>query len=322
MSIEIRRNKDRSVSVLTEDSCETLSVKQLDFFRRLYDNGQFKKVSDTIRFELVDGNRIAIHCYEDGRLTFKLTDKDYLLSKDETETLLYGEKADRGKVDRIVLNIPHAKKDLNGAVYRTNISDEVEKWTDCYTDKIFPVENAFVSSVISKYSRFYCDCERLLNDELTLNGNGIYYTKFNGIERVCREDEAEEVYRYYLRHIDDLRKEICKHKGKSVLLIDCHSFPQELSEDVDVCIGYNDDGSRPDKATIDLIAEHFKGYGLKVGINSPYSNSFSPKCDTIYRSVMIELNKRIYYNEGNKTAHTESIKAIIAELYNKLLKIQ
>ncbi|MBR5101956.1 MAG: N-formylglutamate amidohydrolase, partial [Muribaculaceae bacterium] len=79
----------------------------------------------------------------------------------------------------------------------------------------------------------------------------------------------------------------------------CHSFsflPTVLNpgfSDIDICIGYNDDETRPNKVTIGIIAQHFRSLGYNVDINEPFSNSktFAVPCE--YHSVMIEVNKRL-----------------------------
>lgn len=58
------------------------------------------------------------------------------------------------------------------------------------------------------------------------------------------------------------------------LIIDCHSFPSDLA-DIDICIGYNDDASKPEQEMIDKATHLFDRAGYKVGLNNPYSNSIS-----------------------------------------------
>ena len=66
---------------------------------------------------------------------------------------------------------------------------------------------------------------------------------------------------------------------ENTLLVDCHSFsnmPNLLNSnlpDIDVCIGFNDDETCPDKVVIGNIVHYFEPLGYKVGINNPYSNS-------------------------------------------------
>ncbi|MDO5316248.1 MAG: hypothetical protein Q4F82_09095 [bacterium] len=63
---------------------------------------------------------------------------------------------------------------------------------------------------------------------------------------------------------------------------------------VDVCVGFNDDWSRPDKALLDYAVNLFEDNGYSVGINYPYSNSEAPQCAFGYQSMMLEVNKRVY----------------------------
>jgi hypothetical protein len=73
-----------------------------------------------------------------------------------------------------------------------------------------------------------------------------------------------------------LRYNLCP----DALLLDCHSFPSELS-DVDICIGFNEDWSKPNKDTIELAVNLFEDCGYKVGINEPYSNSETPEKEKV-----------------------------------------
>jgi N-formylglutamate amidohydrolase len=115
----------------------------------------------------------------------------------------------------------------------------------------------------------------------------------------------------------------------SKLVIDCHSFsalPNLLNSnppDVDICIGYNDDETCPNKVVIGNIAHHFKALGYKVGINKPFSNSKTFSVPVKYHSVMIEVNKRLYMNEETleKTDGFNGLKDDIQSLYKILLKM-
>ena len=105
------------------------------------------------------------------------------------------------------------------------------------------------------------------------------------------------------------------------LLIDCHSFPSSVNKDVQVCIGYNDDESKPSKHLFHMICDAFTDAGYKVGINAPYSNSLTPIKPIEYRSVMIEVNKSVYMDEKNICLIPGCIKFrdVIAKLYEDIL---
>ena len=191
--------------------------------------------------------------------------------------------------DNIVLNIPHASVGGLG-VAKWN---KVRKWTDWFTDVIFvPDDQSGVKSVVADYSRYVVDVERLLDDPMNEIGQGIIYTKFNGLQRTISDEEQLGMIAYYYSYIKQLKSMLNEHS----LLIDCHSFPSGLS-DVDVCIGVNEDWSRPTEFLIELVMEFFKQAGYKVALNTPFSNAIAPPTNFRYDSIMIELNKRIYINE-------------------------
>ena len=95
------------------------------------------------------------------------------------------------------------------------------------------------------------------------------------------------IYHDYIRGIKECLT-------KESILIDCHSFPPELS-DVDVCIGFNDDDSKPSDEVVGTIDDEFSKIGFTVGINKPYSNSVV--FGKPHKSIMIELKKSIYMDE-------------------------
>lgn len=223
--------------------------------------------------------------------------------------------------ENIVLNIPHAGVRGLGHIRcdnKVNLLAEVRKWTDWYTDLIFiPEKNDRIKHIIADYSRFAVDVERLLDDPLEKKGQGIIYTKYNGQERYVDEKERIRLMAYYYDYIDRLKSMLSEHS----LLIDCHSFPSDLS-DVDICIGYNEDWSKPTDFVIDLVVESFKQYGYKVGINTPFSNAIAPETGYTYNSIMIELNKRVYLNEQTLDFNDNApkLREQLASLYSLLLR--
>ena len=142
----------------------------------------------------------------------------------------------------------------------------------------------------------------MINDPLEKVGLGIVYGKW------LHASDWMSVYRPFgfygnpMKLYDKFHEKVA-HKIKRLsgrtLLIDCHSFsflPTVLNpgfSDIDICIGYNDDETRPNKVTIGIIAQHFRSLGYNVDINEPFSNSktFAVPCE--YHSVMIEVNKRL-----------------------------
>ena len=124
----------------------------------------------------------------------------------------------------------------------------------------------------------------------------------------------EHLLSLWHNHQERLRYNLCP----DALLLDCHSFPSELS-DVDICIGYNEDWSKPNKETIELAINLFEDYGYKVGINEPYSNSETPDCPFTYQSMMLEVNKKVYMEDGSLQLKKPTNKRSIRDLTQLLL---
>lgn len=223
--------------------------------------------------------------------------------------------------NNIVLNIPHASINGLGVAKwgdKVALMKEVRKWTDWFTDVIFVPDNRpELRPVVADYSRFVVDVERLLEDPMNEIGQGIIYTKFNGLERMISDEERVGMMAYYYSYIRQLKSTLNEHS----LLIDCHSFPSGLS-DVDVRIGVNDDWSRPTDFVIELVMESFKRDGYKVELNTPYSHSIAPQTNFRYDSIMIELNKRIYMNEETLELSESANKWVnsLNTLYSVLLR--
>lgn len=223
-------------------------------------------------------------------------------------------------VSGIVLNIPHSsvkfpsQKDADA--WPPAIKWQIERWTDWYTDDIFVVDDPRVVPVIFPYSRFYCDVERLLDDPLEEIGQGIFYERYDSLTRLWTVKDRECAMRQYYRHMVRLAAAIT---SPDTILIDCHSFPEDLSN-VDVCIGLNDDWSRPTDAMIDFIVKHFRNAGYQTEINTPYSNSITPPKAFCYKSLMIEVNKRVYLNDSHHLDLPHwHFKRTIRILYDELL---
>ena len=137
------------------------------------------------------------------------------------------------------------------------------------------------------------DAERLWNDPLEEIGQGIVYRKFEGYVRHVAKDVETRLLGLWKWHQQRLRR----HLSEGVLLLNCHSSPRTC--DVDICIGYNEDWSKPCKATIEYAVNLFEDNGYSVGINYLYSNSKTPECPFRYQSMMLEVNKRTYLESGN-----------------------
>ena len=108
--------------------------------------------------------------------------------------------------------------------------------------------------------------------------------------------------RSYTEHRERLRRAVSSDR---TLLVDCHSFPSDLSG-VEICIGVNDDWSRPGDALLDRVVTHFRENGYKAEVNDPYSNSITPVCGFPYTSMMLEVNKGTYLADDGQLDYSRA----------------
>jgi len=231
----------------------------------------------------------------------------------------------------LILHIPHSSKTFpNGKNSFDELHEEEKLLIDYYTDELFiPDQEAKnICHMVFPYCRLYCDVERLINDPLEDVGLGISYSRWvprkDGYGETLRSFSGKsEAFAMYSDFHSEISKKIAGMTGR-ILLIDCHSFsalPNLLNSnppDIDICIGYNDDETCPNKVVIGNIVQHFKAKGYKVGLNKPFSNSKTFSVPVAYHSVMIEVNKRLYMDERtlDKTDGFERLKQDIRSLHN------
>ena len=170
---------------------------------------------------------------------------------------------------RIVLNEPHAS--IEGL----------------YDDLFHGYRKENIRTVRFPYSRFIVDAERLWNDPLEAEGQGILYKQFDGYSRMIPQEYEEHLINLWHNHQERLRSNLCP----DALLLDCHSFPSEMS-DVDICIGYNEDWSKPNE---------------------------TPDCPFTYQSMMLEVNKKVYMEDGSLQLKKPTNKRSIRDLTQLLL---
>lgn len=221
------------------------------------------------------------------------------------------------KPSNIVLHIPHSKTLMpvdNG--WDSRIDGYVDYLTDWHTDRLFCRRDERIRAVTFRYSRFYCDVERLENDPMEQVGQGIIYERYGDAERDMSKTSMSHLMEIYRMHHRDLAKAITE----GTILIDCHSFPADVS-DVEICIGFNEDWSKPSKELLATVVNVFGRNGYSVGINTPYSNSMAPKKEFDYQSLMIEVNKKVYLDEGNrlKTEEFMRLSCCIDTVYESIL---
>lgn len=242
----------------------------------------------------------------------------------------------RSRYQNLLLHVPHSSIVFPGeSDFTFNDLDEEERLLiDYYTDELFIPECADgkIVTAVFPYCRLYCDVERLVNDPLEKEGLGISYSRWVAIDESSKElrsfSSIKSAFKLYSDFHTETALKILNTIGTK-LLIDCHSFsslPNLLNRnppaDIDICIGFNDDSTCPNRATIGDIIHHFVSLGYKVGVNHPFSNSKTFSVPDEYHSVMIEVNKKLYMDEHTleKKDGFDRLKADIQSLYTFLLK--
>ena len=259
----------------------------------------------------------------------------------------------------LVLNIPHASTNIPEEFLPPQMwhkkKNSLRKYQeharlliDYYTDELFSVDDQRINPIVFDLCRALCDVERMVNDPLEEVGYGIVCRK---VMQFCpgsimqaidynplRYAHNKSLLMKYLDYQHRLAKTIVRASynyhiytgDNSVLLLDCHSFssiptalcdPGPFDAQVDICIGYNDDATRPGEEMIDFVLAHFEELGYKVGRNTPFSHSKTVECPVPYHSLMIEVNKRCYMDEQTleKTDGFYALQNAIRALYEYLL---
>lgn len=239
---------------------------------------------------------------------------------------------------KLLLHIPHSSTAFpqNSGWSFEVLNEDEQLLIDYYTDELFLPKSTSdqVSKKVFSYCRLFSDVERLINDPLEKEGLGVSYFRWvpskDGYGKSLRSfSEKTSAFALYADFHAEVSKKIVE-MGEGTLLVDCHSFsslPNLLNSnppDIDICIGYNNDETCPNKVTIGNIVQYFKARGYKVGINEPFSNSKTFSVPVKYHSVMIEVNKRLYMNEQTleKTEGFERLKQDIQALYTDVLLLR
>ena len=220
-----------------------------------------------------------------------------------------------------LIHLPHCGLDIPSKYlddyYLQNIElqDNIYQYCDLYTDELFEDFYAQFGGVKSKYSRLFFDPERFGDDNFENMhkkfGLGWFYENAILSQKPLRSTKNKTIIRDYFdthhKNLNQLTQEKLDKYDKCTVL-DCHSFSNERywfhdkSLDLpDICIGYED--FHKDEELVNIILEEFSEYS--VGVNIPYTGSLVPteywQKDTRVKSVMIEINKKLYLQEDNKT---------------------
>lgn len=166
------------------------------------------------------------------------------------------------------------------------------------------------NKITSVYSRFAVDLERYADDDkepMSRKGIGMLYTRLTDGTPFDRSVFGADAFfaRYYHQQHTLLKTKL-EEAGNGSLLLDLHSFnpyPLPCDEDQsvprpDICLGFNQDKTRPADAVIEAIRSFLEAQGLNVKLNSPFSGAMTANTSVRYTALMIEINKSFYLTDG------------------------
>ena len=224
----------------------------------------------------------------------------------------------------MIFHIPHSSKVIPQEqrsaldLEEQQLNNELLAMTDAFTDELFGTHAKESDPIISfPISRLIVDPERFLDDKdevMASFGMGVIYTNTSsgGILRniPSKAERKSLIRKYYLPHhqlLANAVKNELERYGRA-LIIDCHSFPSrplpyELNQNPDrpdICIGTDEFHTPP--SLHQAAEEEALKQGFKCALNRPFFGSLVPS--EFYRSnknvysIMIELNRKLYMNEG------------------------
>ena len=243
------------------------------------------------------------------------------------------------KTAPVLLHIPHSEDKIpfkdGYVVSNAELEAEMLKLTDWKTYPLFGhYDNSL--TMICPFNRIFCDVERFEYDEdevMAPYGMGAVYEKLdNGAPLRELTPELKEkimIEYYWSHHYNNVNKKVKKSLDEFGVanILDCHSFPDEpFQRDLeqskyrpDICIGT--DAFHTPKKWIEYAYKLFSKNGLRVWIDKPYKGTFVPSHHLgqtkEVRSMMIEVNRKLYLKEGTNEfleGSTHNLPGLISEL--------
>lgn len=247
-------------------------------------------------------------------------------------------------ISNVILHIPHSSTNIpfyDGYLKpKGGLREEIQLLTDWFTDELF---NLPYKKIITPFSRIFCDVERFAEDSqevMSKYGMGMCYTQLDNGEAMrnvspeLRSRIKSDYYDNHHNHLEVLCADLLE-KSDKILIIDCHSFPDEpfkrdLDKELprpDFCIGT--DEFHTQRELVESSIEFLTTKGYQVKENSPFSGTMIPirhyQRDNHVLGIMIEVNRKLYMTKKNgivrKTDRLDSIHQTIKELIMKLVEI-
>ena len=229
----------------------------------------------------------------------------------------------------MILHIPHSSiKIPENVEFLIPIENDNYMLTDLYTDDLFDFND---QKIVFEYSRIFCDVERFIeNDSMEKYGMGFVYEKNSYGTQIRFADDNYKKWvteNFYNPHHQKLKEAVETElfRDNESMILDCHSFPdipfphETDFNRPDFCIGADDFHTPPE--LVEILVKFIKKEGYTVSVNSPYSGSIVPidyyNKNKNVKSVMIEINRKLYLDGNNQSATYHISKKMI----NNLIKL-
>lgn len=227
------------------------------------------------------------------------------------------------KFSNIVAWMPHTE------LFLPNI-DNSPKWDKLKQDaliladeKVDRLYTFLPNKITSDYSRFAVDLERYLDDSkepMSQKGMGYLYNRLiDGTPFDRAIFGGISYFTQYYKHKHAQLKTTIDNMGNGCFLLDLHSFnstplPCDMDKKPnrpDICLGFNEDETKPPETTLKRIKEHLEENGLKVAYNTPFCSSMTANTGTKYKSLMVEINKKLYLTNHDLNADVYKLSHIL-----------
>ena len=225
--------------------------------------------------------------------------------------------------NRIVAWIPHTGLCLPNVDNRPEferLRRDALLLADEQVDKLYPF---LPNKITSDYSRFAVDLERYLDDSqepMAQKGMGyLYHRLTDGTPFDRSVFGADFHFTQYYQHKHARLKQAVERIGDGSILLDLHSFnavplPCDTDKDPDrpdICLGFNDDETKPDEIILAGLKTHFEQNGFSVAFNAPFCGAMTTDTPIKYKSLMIEINKRCYLDNHTLNKDAKQLSAIL-----------
>lgn len=236
----------------------------------------------------------------------------------------------------LLIHVPHSSTiipkpdEADFLISRSDLSHELFRLTDWYTDELFGGNWPAELTAIAHVSRLVVDVERFRDDNdepCSKFGMGATYTQTTTgetLRHLSNQRREELLKRYYDPHHSALNQRTKKllESHNSVMILDAHSYP---TDPLPTQAGYNttpeigigtDPFHTPNEIT-EFTVNFFKSRGLYTAVNQPFNGTFVPsnywRKDSRVSSIMIEVRRDLYLDEAtaSKNSSFNKIKSII-----------